>query len=70
MSKKISSSTLKKETKSKKSNAVVSDGSSYVLPEPEKKPEKKRSRSKDKKKEQKKDKKETKAPKVAKPEVE
>jgi hypothetical protein len=70
VSKKISSSTLKKETKSKKSNVAVSEVSSYVLPEPEKKPEKKRSRSKDKKKEQKKDKKEHKASKVAKPEVE
>ena len=61
MSKKMSSSTLKKETRSKKSNAQVSDGSSYVIPEPEKKNEKKRSRSKDKKKEHKKDKKEHKS---------
>jgi hypothetical protein len=60
VSKKISTSTLKKETKSKKSNAV-SDGSSFMQPEPEKKPDKKRSRSKEKKKEHKKDKKEQKS---------
>lgn len=59
MSKKMSSSTLKKETRI--SNAQVSDGSSYVIPEPEKKNEKKRSRSKDKKREHKKDKKEHKS---------